>query len=96
MTQNQKKKSNAIYIRDDLGHAWYFDGEKIRLQLADLDPEFKEENGYYCAGWEDGIRILNEFGYISGYDEPSGTSPEEYFELKAHAEGWQGIKQILI
>ena len=62
-----------LYIRDDLGHAWYFDGDKIRLVLADLDTEgnFDEENGYPCDSLVHGIQLLNDMGYISGveYDD---------------------------
>lgn len=92
MTQNQKMKPpiSSIYVRDDLGHAWYYDGEKIRLVLADLeakDPKEFEENGYYCDSLEEGIYLLNEFGYITGveYDDHHA---EDYFDLKSHAEGW--------
>jgi hypothetical protein len=75
------------YIRDDLGHAWYFKRGKIRCVLADL--ELGKENGYFCDSFEDGVAMLNEMGYISGieYDE-FGDYEEEYFHLKAHAEGW--------
>lgn len=79
----------TLYIRDDLGHAWYFDGKRIRLVLADLELEGTDEfdeNGYDCDSLEDGIRILNEGGYISGveYDD---LHSGDYFDLKSHAEG---------
>lgn len=56
----------TIYIRDDLGHAWYFRDGKIRCVLSDL--ELGEENGYDCNSFEDGIKFLNENGYISGIE----------------------------
>lgn len=90
----KKKKleigETKLYIRDDLGHAWYFDGEKIRLVLADLeaqDAEELEENGYYCDSLVHGIQMLNDMGYISGveYDDSYAS---DYFSNKSHAEGW--------
>lgn len=88
------KKKPVIYIRDDQGHAWYYSEiqgrGKIRSVLGDLSTELgKGENGYDCDGLEDGIRLLNEYGYISGLefdDEDKGEL--EYFDLKGHAEGW--------
>lgn len=91
-----KKKSTEInvttlYIRDDLGHAWYYhpqDG-KIKLALADLQAKTKEEfedNGYYCDSLEHGIQLLNQMGYITGEDYP--TNGDDPWELRAHAEGW--------
>ena len=57
--------TTTIYIRDDCGHAWYFDGERIRCVLADDTAG----NGYHCDSLEDGIRLLNENGHITGFDE---------------------------
>ncbi len=54
-----------IYIRDDKGHAWYFDGWRIRCVISEDEPD----NGYPCFTLEDGIKILNENGYITGFDE---------------------------
>lgn len=65
--------NKTIYIRDDLGHAWYYANGKIRCVLAELEPvELPyEENGYDCDNLEDGIKYLNETGYITGEDYPS-------------------------
>ena len=68
------------YIRDDLGYAWYFKDGAIRLVLAELEdkvpPELEgkvpsDQNGYACVNLEEGIRLLNEMGYITGYDDDS-------------------------
>ena len=67
----------TLYIRDDLGHAWYFDGTRIKMRLEDLAPELVTDNGYDCKSLEDGIRILNEEGYITSYDEPDYVDEEE-------------------
>lgn len=52
-----------LYIRDDLGYAWSFDGNRIFLVSA--ERELAEQNGYYCNSWEEGIAILNRDGYIT-------------------------------
>ena len=84
------KKNQIAYIRDDNGHAWYFSDGKIRCVLAELattlSPEERKENGYYCDSFEEGVSLLNEYGYITGYEYDEHGS-EDYFELKAHAEG---------
>lgn len=60
----------TLYIRDDEGHAWYFADGKIRCVLAELEGIIPyDENGYDCANLEDGIKYLNENGYITGVDE---------------------------
>ena len=57
---------NEQYIYDDNGCFWYFDGERIRLALADVEaPNDAMENGYYAENFQDGIRALREGGYIS-------------------------------
>lgn len=93
MTLSQKKKKTInlipIYVRDDLGHAWYFCDGRIKLVLADLqvrDQEEFDENGYVCDNLEQGISLLNEYGYITGieYDEHGS---DEYHDLKSRAEG---------
>jgi len=61
----------TIYIRDDLGHAWYFADGKIRCVLSELEGVPYEENGYSCDSLEDGIKYLNENGYITGEDYPA-------------------------
>ncbi len=64
----------TIYVRDDEGHAWYFRDGKIRMVLAELEAETeeeREENGYHCTDLAHGIELLNEFGYITGFDEPT-------------------------
>lgn len=60
-----------IYIRDDLGHAWYFADGRIRCVLSELDGVPYEDNGYSCDSLEDGIKYLNETGYITGEDYPA-------------------------
>lgn len=71
-------KKPTIYVRDDLGHAWYFSKGKIRCVLADL--ELGKENGYYCDSLEDGISLLNKEGYITGVEYDDVTDYElEYF-----------------
>jgi len=89
-----KKKVDItqIYIRDDLGHVWYYhpkDG-KIKLVLADLEATSREDfedNGYYCDSLEHGIQLLNEYGYITGIEYDDHYS-DDYQELKSHAGGW--------
>ena len=55
----------TIYIRDDNGHAWYFAGSRIRCVAADDTPD----NGYLCSGLDEGVKVLNDLGYITGFDE---------------------------
>ena len=56
--------SKRIYIRDDEGAAWYYDAESGRIKCLDAEIEGTVDNGYPCDGLEDGIRFLNENGYI--------------------------------
>lgn len=57
---------NEMYVFDNSGMFWYFDGKKIRLALADVDsPKDAEENGYYADNFEDALRVLKDGGYIS-------------------------------
>ena len=82
------KRKPTIYVRDDLGHAWYFADGSIRLVLAELDGDVPfEENGYPCSNLEEGIALLNDEGYITGteYDE---NDADDYFDLKKNAEDW--------
>jgi hypothetical protein len=60
-----------VYIRDDLGCAWYFDREeeKIKCQEANHYPD----NGYPCQSLEDGVDLLNQYGYIT--DTPRAKLP---------------------
>lgn len=57
---------NEMYVFDDNGEFWYFDGEKIRLALADVDsPKDATENGYFADDFEDALKVLKDGGYIS-------------------------------
>ena len=57
---------NDMFVFDDLGNFWYFDGKKIRLALADVEsPKDAEENGYYCDNFQQGLKVLKDGGYIS-------------------------------
>ena len=89
------------YIRDDLGYAWYFKDGAIRLVLAELEdkvpPELEgkvpsDQNGYACVNLEEGIRLLNEMGYITGYDDdshpPHGPAVPD---ATGHGAGGQGF-----
>ena len=73
-------KQKTIYIRDDLGMAWSFDGERVYSILAELEMAEHgrdtsdgqaRNNGYPCHDWEEALEILNEAGYITGFTEPS-------------------------
>ena len=95
--KTQKKHAEVdittIYIRDDLGHAWYYcpKSKKIKNVLADMEAnteEELEENGYFCDSLEHGIRLLNEFGYITGEDYQSGNHDSVWEELKVYVRGW--------
>ena len=79
--------SSILFIRDDYGYAWTFDGTRI-VTLHDLLQEAigVEElgtGGYPCNSWEEGIRILND-GYITGTveEQPNGTENLEPDNLK--------------
>lgn len=75
--------SGTLYIRDDYGHAWYFHDGRICCVLSDLDPDPENENGYACDTWEEGIRILNESGYITGFEaDDYNLGDMEYFTRK--------------
>lgn len=58
----------TIYIRDDLGHAWTFDGQRVYNVLAEM--ERTPNNGYPCQSWGEAIALLNKLEYITGFDEP--------------------------
>jgi len=74
------KMSDRIYVRDDLEHAWFFEDGRIRCVLAELDPDPENENGYPCDSLEDGIKLLNEYGYITGIEYNDEVDSEvEYF-----------------
>lgn len=99
-----------VYVRDDLAHAWYYSPNegKIKCVLADLEADSEEErqeNGYCCDSFEHGISLLNEYGYITGEDNPNANHVsvweelkeyvgdddfETYADLKSHAEEWYG------
>lgn len=67
--------NKTVYIRDDLGMAWSFDGERVYNILAEMEmqeSEDAEQNGYPCESWDEAIQMLNEYGYITGFTEPSG------------------------
>ena len=56
---------NEMYTFDKSGMFWYYDGEKIRLALADVEaPKDARENGYYAESFQDGMKILLEGGYL--------------------------------
>lgn len=62
----------TLYIRDDLGHAWAFDGERVYCVAAELEMAETgetQDNGYPCDSWEEAVEILNDGGYITGFDE---------------------------
>ncbi len=49
-------------IRDDLGTPWYYDEATAHIRCVADDTEGA---GYDCASFEDGVRILNELGYLT-------------------------------
>lgn len=49
-----------LVVRDDLGERWRFTGERIRC-IGDRTPD----GGYHCDSLEEGIRLLNQYGYIT-------------------------------
>jgi hypothetical protein len=55
--------NNRIYIRDDSGELWFFEDGRIRHLGSEWIAE--DQNGYPCNSWEEGIRLLNEMGYIT-------------------------------
>ena len=56
---------NEMFVFDNSGMFWYFDGEKIRLALADIEaPKDAKENGYYCNNFQEGLKVLADGGYI--------------------------------
>ncbi len=55
------RKPQRLYVRDDQGERWYFDGDRIRC-VGDASVD----GGYACDSLEDGIRLLNQYGYITG------------------------------
>lgn len=61
-------KQKLYGVRDDFGHLWFCEGG--RLYLWSAEKELGEENGYACRDWNEGVRLLNEMGYIiQGSDE---------------------------
>ena len=57
---------NQIYIRDDDGRAWHFDKNACRIKCVAGELEGTPDNGYECYTLEDGVRVLNMHGYITG------------------------------
>jgi hypothetical protein len=47
-------------IIDDLGYTWRFNGERIVV-----DGDDSEDGGYDCNSFEDGVRLLIEYEYIT-------------------------------
>lgn len=56
--------NNRIYVRDDAGELWFFEDHRIRMLAAENVPD----NGYVCASFEEGIQLLNKWGYITNDD----------------------------
>ena len=56
-----------LFVLDDLGYAWFFKDGRIQLEESADIPD----NGYDCESLEDGIRLLNEYGYITGERKPN-------------------------
>lgn len=56
-----------FYIRDDMGELWFLEGGRIRLVSGERE-EYGEYNGYPVSSWEDAIKLLNNYGYITGDD----------------------------
>jgi len=64
-------------VYDINGMRWTFDHEQARgycveaeeEMIAEGTPTYDEEtnsrnNGFYCEGWEDLVKFLNEHGYM--------------------------------
>lgn len=51
-----------LFVRDDEGELWFYEGGRIRMLACD---EGDPENGYFASDWEDAILKLNEMGYIT-------------------------------
>lgn len=49
-------------ITDDLGFVWRFTGDRIRV---DGDDTPDDEGGYPCYSLARGVRVLEEYGYIT-------------------------------
>ena len=58
-------KMPEIYIRDDQGRPWYFDGSYMRC----VTDDWGEYGGYACSSLEDGVRLMNEYGIITGGED---------------------------
>jgi hypothetical protein len=62
-------EKKLLYIRDDLGEAWTFDGTRVYCVSAEEEAiregYVPEDNGYPCASWGEAIEILNDEGYIT-------------------------------
>ena len=55
-----------LVIRDDCGMLWTFDKENSRVVLV---CDMKNiESGYRANSWEECVKVLNEYGYISCYN----------------------------
>jgi hypothetical protein len=64
--------NKRLYVRDDLGHAWYLDtsyGALPRIVMVGDDSYPKNQRGYICDNFEHGVRLLNEHGYITGKEK---------------------------
>jgi hypothetical protein len=68
-------------IVDDLGYVWVYEHGRIRLPEADAEAG----NGYPCDSFENGIRLLIDYGYIT-----ASTSSDP------NARQAQSVKQALI
>jgi hypothetical protein len=53
-------EDNMKSIIDDSGYSWHYYKGKIRIQGSK-----GAEQGYYCDSFEDGVKMLKHYGYIS-------------------------------
>ena len=59
-----------LKIYDANGMSWTFNKKQLRFYCIEAEKEipFNEENpydnGYFCKSWAEGIKFLNEDGYM--------------------------------
>lgn len=59
---NCEEKIKQKYVMDDLDELWYYNESTGRIKLVG-DPT--PDGGYYCENFEEGVALLNEYGYIT-------------------------------
>jgi hypothetical protein len=62
-------KINKVYIKDDYGFLWFYNPKTGNIQVEGDDSLPKSQRGYACQGFQDGIKLLKQYKYLSNPQE---------------------------